>query len=279
MAAAASGSEEKRPTAGKRKRPDVDMELVETLAEKMAKEMLKEMLAEASDKRAAATAGTSSAAVPKRKKRGRTPTPSERAAEQKRVADLVASFDPLAIVCWCDGSAGANSGSSPTGSGVAICAPDGLADRPTIARLQLIGSTIGPLSGIGVWHEISTYHGLATNNIGELHAIFTAVTHVLGAITTGDATTDVDDVLSGESIPLWTGPVEILTDSDYSIGVLGPNKAHKNAELVRDIRAKLADLRKLRSVRLHHVRAHHGVAGNERVDKLAELAAALGETA
>lgn len=96
--------------------------------------------------------------------------------------------------------------------------------------------------------EISEYLGLATNNIAEL----TAVLRGLEAVKNGDL------------------PVDVLTDSAYSIGVLSKNwKAKANQDLIARIRHELTRFSDLRFVK---VPGHSGVPENERADELARAA-------
>ena len=109
----------------------------------------------------------------------------------------------------------------------------------------------GP-SGIGVllrygFHEkeISTYIGIATNNIAELEAI-----------------------RAGLSLIRKTSlPVCVHTDSSYAIGLLAKGwKAKKNQDLVAGIRKMVSVFKDISFVK---VKGHSGDEGNERVDKLA----------
>lgn len=96
--------------------------------------------------------------------------------------------------------------------------------------------------------ELSEYLGTATNNIAELTAILRVAERFAG-----DAR-----------------PIEIRTDSQYSIGVLAKGwKAKANTELVAEVKRALA---KLPDVHLIYVPGHSGFAGNERADELARTA-------
>ena len=90
--------------------------------------------------------------------------------------------------------------------------------------------------------------GLGTNNVGELTAIGLAI--------------DLLDEVGFDQ----TGPVEILTDSKYSNGVLTQGwKAKANKELIASVKTKLSK----RRVRIHWIAGHVGIDDNERADALA----------
>jgi ribonuclease HI len=100
----------------------------------------------------------------------------------------------------------------------------------------------------GARSELSEYLGTATNNIAELTAILR-----------------VAEKYAGDP-----RPVEIRTDSQYSIGVLSKGwKAKANTELVAEVRRALA---MMADVHLTYVPGHSGFAGNERADELARAA-------
>lgn len=100
----------------------------------------------------------------------------------------------------------------------------------------------------GEVREVSEYLGQGTNNIAELTAILRALEMV-------------DDP---------TAPVDVMSDSDYSIKVVsGVYKAKKNQELIATIQRALAPFTDLQLVK---VPGHAGVEGNERADELARLA-------
>ena len=91
--------------------------------------------------------------------------------------------------------------------------------------------------------------GRATNNVGELTAIELAL-----------------DLLDQLEVPPG-GAVAILTDSDYTNGVLCRGwKAKANRELILGLRERLSTRP---GVVIHWVAGHVGVAGNERADVLA----------
>ena len=112
----------------------------------------------------------------------------------------------------------------------------------------------GP-SGIGVYmtynektKEISEFIGNATNNIAELRAIKRAL----------------------EELKKFDIPVNIYTDSNYSLGVLTKNwKAQANKELIMETK-KL--LNKFTDINIIKVKGHAGVTENEIADKLATSA-------
>ncbi len=96
--------------------------------------------------------------------------------------------------------------------------------------------------------ELSEYLGHGTNNVAELTAILR-----------------VAELYAGDP-----RPIEIRTDSQYSIGVLSKGwKAKANTELVAEVKRALA---KLPNVHFIYVPGHSGFAGNERADQLATSA-------
>ena len=96
--------------------------------------------------------------------------------------------------------------------------------------------------------ERSKALGQGTNNIAELTAIGMAM-----------------EILDEEGIQPGV-PIEVLSDSQYSIGVLAQGwKAKANVELVDAVKKKL----KVFKARLHWVAGHSGVPENERADSLA----------
>jgi len=100
----------------------------------------------------------------------------------------------------------------------------------------------------GTHHEAHRALGKGTNNVGELTAIGMAL-----------------DILTQQA---FTGPIHVLTDSKYSVGVLTMGwKAKANKELIADVKAKV----KLSKAKLHWIAGHVGIAENERADTLANL--------
>lgn len=100
----------------------------------------------------------------------------------------------------------------------------------------------------GTVRERSEYLGVATNNIAELTAILRGL----------------------EMVEDPGGPVDVMTDSEYCIGLLGLGwKPKKNQELVESLRAVYA---RFKDVLLVKVPGHAGVPGNERADELARMA-------
>ena len=117
----------------------------------------------------------------------------------------------------------------------------------------------GP-AGVGVFMEVpggeqhteSIFLGQGTNNVAELTAIETAL-----------------KMVEAHNIPDVT-PVEIMTDSKYSHGILTLNwKAKVNQELVQRIKQRIQNRGK---VRIHWVAGHAGIPQNERADELANQA-------
>lgn len=118
----------------------------------------------------------------------------------------------------------------------------------------------GP-AGLGVFYEhgdevreLSEYLGVGTNNIAELTAVLRGL-----------------EMVSDPAMP-----VDLMTDSEYCIGLLGLGwKAKANQELVarlREVFARFGDLQ------LVKVKGHLGVPGNERADALAREAIASRRT-
>lgn len=100
----------------------------------------------------------------------------------------------------------------------------------------------------GAKREGYAYLGSATNNVAELTAILLAL----------------------EAIPDREAPLEVRTDSGYSIGVLQKGwKAKANPELIAKIKQELSQRPKTRLV---YVPGHAGVDLNERADALAREA-------
>ncbi len=112
----------------------------------------------------------------------------------------------------------------------------------------------GP-AGIGVFlqygpheREISRFIGSATNNIAELMAVSAAL----------------------EAIKRKDIPVRLYTDSTYVLGLLTSGwKAHKNKELVTDVRKLCEEFKDLKLIK---VKGHGGICGNEKADHLATSA-------
>ena len=92
------------------------------------------------------------------------------------------------------------------------------------------------------------YLGMGTNNIAELTAILRGL----------------------ELVEDQNAPVDVVSDSTYSIGLLTQGwKAKKNPELVAELRALVARFTDLRFIK---VPGHAGVPDNERADELARRA-------
>lgn len=125
---------------------------------------------------------------------------------------------------------------------VVVYADGGCSGNPGPAGLGVV------VDDDGVRKELSEYLGHGTNNVAELTAILR-----------------VAELYAGDP-----RPIEIRTDSQYSIGVLSKGwKAKANTELVAEVKRALA---KLPDVHLIYVPGHSGFAGNERADELARTA-------
>lgn len=130
----------------------------------------------------------------------------------------------------------------PRDGAVVVYADGGCHGNPGPAGLGVV------IDDEGERHELSEYLGHGTNNIAELTAILR-----------------VAERYEGDS-----RPIEIRTDSQYSIGVLSKGwKAKANTELVAEVKRAL---KKLPEVHLIYVPGHSGFAGNERADELARAA-------
>ena len=100
----------------------------------------------------------------------------------------------------------------------------------------------------------SQFLGKGTNNIAELSAAIRAIEISL-------------DPANGVSA---AQPIEVLTDSRYTVGIAHQNwKAKANRELCLRLRELLASRS---GIRVHWVAGHAGIEGNERVDQLANMA-------
>ena len=96
--------------------------------------------------------------------------------------------------------------------------------------------------------EISGFLGDATNNIAELEAIGAAL----------------------EWVESESCPIDLYTDSSYSIGVLTKGwKAKANQTLIARIRRQV---KACIGLQLHWVKGHAGLPGNEKADELARKA-------
>lgn len=103
----------------------------------------------------------------------------------------------------------------------------------------------------GQEYELSEFLGVGTNNIAELTAVLRVVQHV-------NKTWGVE-------------PIEIYTDSQYTIGIL--TKAWKpkaNIELIATIKKTLEPFKG--KIKFIYVRSHAGIELNERADALARAA-------
>ena len=101
--------------------------------------------------------------------------------------------------------------------------------------------------------EAYEYLGTGTNNIAELTAILRGL-----------------EIVKSRGADALNGPVDVLTDSSYCIGLLTKGwKAKKNQALIADLRACVAEFGDLRLLK---VPGHAGVPLNERADELARQA-------
>lgn len=179
-----------------------------------------------------ASADAPAARPAKKKSRGsgfgkagtRTRAQAAMAAEAAR--ELIEGLSASTVVCYTDGACKGNPG--PAGSGAVVLFPDG-------RRAEACKSL-----------------GRATNNVGELTAIWLAL-HLLE-----------------ESGIDRTSPVAVMTDSQYCNGVLVLGwKAKANKEIIATVRTKLAVWPNLK---VHWIAGHVGIEGNELADTLANAA-------
>ncbi|TNE84886.1 MAG: reverse transcriptase-like protein [Deltaproteobacteria bacterium] len=155
-----------------------------------------------------------------------TRTRAQAALAEAAAISLIDSLPSGTVIAFTDGACKGNPG--PAGSGAVVRFPDG---RVAEACKSL---------------------GTATNNVGELTAIWLAL-HLLE-----------------ESGIARTTPVALLTDSQYCNGVLVLGwKAKANKEIIDTVRAKLAQWPNLR---VHWIAGHVGIEGNELADTLANAA-------
>jgi ribonuclease HI len=153
---------------------------------------------------------------------------------------LLETFEAHAILAYTDGACQGNNRSSysPCGAGAAVFFPE-----------------------TATWRDKAESLGSGTNSIGELYGVRLAL-EVL----------DLEEKAQPGCID--GAPIEIFTDSKYCQGVLSLNwQASANRELVMEIRHLIADRARRNPLRIHWVKAHAGIEGNERANTLAQHAA------
>ncbi len=149
---------------------------------------------------------------------------------------------------------GSASKSRVTGKGGVVDLNGRRADAVQVWTDGACSGNPGP-AGLGVFIEVaggtrerSEFLGVATNNIAELTAILRGLEMVEDA----------------------AAPVDVMTDSEYCIGLLGLGwKPKANQELVAQLRKTYARFSNLQLVK---VKGHAGVPGNEKADALAREA-------
>jgi len=123
-------------------------------------------------------------------------TETQAAAAREHIQELLKSFAPNSLICYTDGACKGNPG--PAGAGVYVQFP--AADVKT-------GKSLKRYSALGQ----------ATNNIAELTAIKMALELVEKTRTENPQETPWNDI----------GPIQILSDSEYAIGILSGWEAKK----------------------------------------------------
>jgi len=174
----------------------------------------------------------------------------------ERIAGAVpeARTETASVAATKASSSGAKSRSRVTGKGGVV---DLSGRRGVAVQLWTDGACSGNPgpAGLGVFYEhggetreLSEFLGVATNNIAELSAILRGL-----------------EMVTDPSVA-----VDVMTDSEYCIGLLGLNwKPKANQELVAKLRKTYARFTDLQLVK---VKGHAGVPGNERADALAREA-------
>lgn len=187
----------------------------------------------------------------------------KREKEEANIRSYLCSLPIDTWIVFTDGSCPKNPGTA--GIGVVLFYPP---STPIISPRRMLGFVDHKFehpgsipTDSGEIHELSAPIGIGTNNIAELKAIEYAI----------------DAITARLSLPNIPPPsmIRILTDSKYAIGVLSKNwNIHENVTLIHQIRVKYnALVRHVRNCEFKHVLGHSKVAGNERADKLAAIAA------
>ena len=153
-------------------------------------------------------------------------TKAQAAMAEAAARTLIESLRGHTVIAFTDGACKGNPG--PAGAGAVVEFPDG---RRAEACKAL---------------------GVATNNVGELTAIWLAL-----------------HLLEESGIPQDT-PVTVLTDSQYCNGVLVQGwKAKANREIIATVKSKMEHWSRLN---IHWIAGHVGIDGNELADTLANAA-------
>jgi ribonuclease HI len=165
--------------------------------------------------------------------------------------------DRLKVISTAPTSFAGGSGAGPSKKRPASTSLAGLKGSEVVIQLWTDGACSGNPgpAGAGVLlrhkdieREIYEYLGHGTNNIAELTAI----------------------LLGLKAVEAPETPVQVITDSSYSIGLLTKGwKPKANQALVASLRE---EMRRFKDLTFVKVKGHAGVEGNERADELARRA-------
>lgn len=178
----------------------------------------------------------------------RTQQQSKQAREDtKKIVD--AAEKKQALVVFCDGACKGNPGPATAAAILYYYTKQGTSENKSSSGVEQV-------TKIKKESIITASLGQATNNIAELMAVWLAL-----------------DVMASE-YKSFQGPIEIFTDSQYTINMLSKNfKAKSNVCLIEKLKHRLAQIVKNgNAVSFHFVGGHCQIPQNVAVDKLAQEA-------